>query len=58
MTVKEALKITISTLSSISVPVALMGQIGEPIATAVGNLNACIEAMDREEEKNGNADAE
>lgn len=60
MKVKEALEITVNTLSAICVPVGLMQVIGEPIATAIGNLRACIDAIDRDERKegeNGNADA-
>lgn len=50
MKVKEALEITVNTLSAICVPVGLMQVIGEPIATAIGNLTACIEAIRENEE--------
>lgn len=46
MTVKEALEHTINTLNGVCVPMALMQTIGEPIATAIGNMRACIDAID------------
>lgn len=59
MTVKEVLEVTVGILAGVNVPVALLQQIGEPIAAAIGNLNACIDGMNQAEVKaNGNdADA-
>ena len=49
MTVKEVLEITRNNLGNIAVPRALNQMIGIPIDQAIGNINACIEAMDRQE---------
>ena len=58
MTVKEVLESTICTLSAINIPVALIKQIGEPVANAIGNLTACVDAIGKEDAKNGHdADA-
>lgn len=56
ITVTEALEITINLLNGISIPVALMEQIGVPISQAVSNLGECIRAM-KENEARMNADA-
>lgn len=61
MTVKEALKMTVDLLNGISVPVSLVQSIGEPVAAAIGNLTACIAAIEENEKKeaakDGNPDA-
>lgn len=49
MTVKEVLELTINSLNSICIPVALVKPIGEAIATAAGNLQACIDALEKAE---------
>ena len=49
MTVLQALKITVNNLGGIAVPRALNEMIGIPIDNAIGNLNACIEALERDE---------
>lgn len=49
MTVKEVLELTINSLNSICIPVALVKPIGEAIATATGNLQACIDALEKAE---------
>ena len=56
MLVKEVLEITINTLNSICIPVGLMQAIGEPIAASVGNLKACIEAIEKSNSKEGEND--
>ena len=48
MTVREVLEITRNNLANIAVPRALNDMIGIPIDQAIGNINACIEAMDRD----------
>lgn len=60
MTLKEAMQTTVEILQSINVPVGLIPQIGDPIAVAIGNLNACIDGINKmEEQENGhNADSE
>ena len=58
LSLKQALEMTRDILAGISVPVALIEQIGAPVASAVANLNACIDAINEQEEnKDGNADA-
>ena len=63
MSIKEVLEITAAMLNNISVPVGMMKTVGEQIATAAGNLQACIDALNRDEggkeaEGDGNPDAE
>ena len=48
LTVAEVVEMTIRKLSSISVPVAFMEQIGVPIAQAVNNLKKIQEAWAKE----------
>ena len=49
MTVRQVLEITMNNLGNIAVPRALNQMIGIPIDQAIGNLQACIEAMDAQE---------
>ena len=63
MTIREVLEVTAAMLNNISVPVGMMKTVGEQIATAAGNLQACIDALDRDENRkeeadDGNPDAE
>lgn len=60
MTVREVLQMTIQGLNGVCVPVGLMESVGKPIQNAVLNMEACIEAIDRDEggEEDGNADAD
>lgn len=51
MTIKEVLELVIDDLRKINVPVGLMEQIGLPINQSIGNLKACIEAINRDEKK-------
>ena len=51
MTIKEVLELVIDDLSKINVPVGLMEQIGLPINHSIGNLKACIEAINMDEKK-------
>ena len=51
MTVRQVLEITMNNLGNIAVPRALNQLIGIPIDQAIGNLQACIEAMDAQEAK-------
>ena len=55
MTIREALEVTKAILDGISVPVALMEQIGAPLKAAADNLGIMIEGIDKaeEEEKHG-----
>jgi hypothetical protein len=46
MTVQEVLEITRDMLAGIQVPVGLIKQIGEPVAAAIDNLNACLRAIE------------
>lgn len=64
MTVKEVIRITMNQLLGISVPRSLNEQIGVPIDRAIGNLQACLNAIDKaeeekkEEQPDGDTDAE
>lgn len=60
MTVRDAIIATMNLLGNIPVPRNLNQSIGIPIDNAIGNLQACIEAMDRakENDENGNTDTE
>ena len=49
MTVREALEITANNLGNIPIPRALNQLIGIPIDMAIANIQACIEAMDRQQ---------
>ena len=56
MTVKEVLEITRNNLANIAVPRALNQMIGIPIDRAIGNINACIEALDRQKSQTQEAE--
>lgn len=58
MTVLQALEVTKAILDGISVPVALMEQIGAPLKAAADNLGIMIESIKKaeEEEKHGEGD--
>ena len=58
LTVGEVVEMTIRTLSNISVPVSLMGQIGLPISQAVNNLQKIQEAWKKEAEMEEQEEAE
>ena len=58
MTVIEALRITMNNLGGIAVPRALNQQIGIPIDQAIGNIAACIEALERAEQEKKAEEAE
>ena len=51
LSLKQALIMTRNTLAELNVPVAMVEQIGLPVSRAVANLNACIEAIVRQEEQ-------
>lgn len=51
MTIKEVLELVVNNLSGISVPVALTQQIAAPISQSIKNINACLEAMARQDEQ-------
>lgn len=49
MTVRQALEVTKAILDGISVPVALMEQIGGPLKAAADNLGTIIEGIEQAE---------
>ena len=51
MSIREVLELVINDLNGINVPVGLMEQIGLPINQSIGNLKACVEAINRDEKK-------
>ena len=51
MTIKEVLELVVNNLSGISVPVALTQQIATPISQSIMSINACLEAMGRQNEQ-------
>lgn len=59
MTIRRALEVTKEILDGISVPVAMLDQIGAPLRAASENLGIMIEGIDRaekaEEERNNGA---
>ncbi len=55
MTIRQVLEITAEALGAIQVPVRLQEQIAEPIRRCIGNLQLCMEAMDRQKEAAGGA---
>ena len=50
ITAREALQATVEILSDINIPVLLIEQVGIPIAQAIQNLRAIINATDDPEE--------
>lgn len=68
MTIDQVLKITVETLEGLKVPVSLIDEISIPVARAIGNIRMCIKAVEAsraeaeskqaEEQEDGNADAE
>ena len=57
MTIREVLGITIQMLKGVSLPISLMDTAGQDIRNAVHNLEACIEAIDRESTEQEGTDA-
>jgi len=47
MPIDEALSYSVNVLNAISVPVGLTEQISEPIKKVIGNLNMCIDAIQK-----------
>lgn len=47
MTLKEVLEATIDILGGISIPAALVDQVGIPVRNAMSNLTLCVQAMSR-----------
>lgn len=58
MTIKEVLELVVNNLSGISVPIALTQQIATPISQSIKSINACLEAMARQEEQQENQEPE
>ena len=61
LTVEEVLDMTVRQMEEISVPAGMIDQIGIPLARAIGNLNAVLEALRGNKEAEGDgraADAE
>lgn len=50
LTVEEVLDMTVRQMSEISVPAGMIDQIGVPLARAIGNLNAVLEALRKSKE--------
>jgi len=50
---EEVLQFTLNILGGIQIPAALSEQVGIPIAKAIGNLNAMIEATRNTKPENG-----
>lgn len=55
MTLEQVIEVTAQLLGGINVPAALTEQIGVPVSQAIGNLNACLEAI-REAKKKEDAE--
>lgn len=51
MTIEQVLEATAGLLGRIRVPAGETEEIGVPILHAIGNLNACIEAIRRKEQE-------
>lgn len=68
MTIDQVLKITVETLEGLKVPVSLIDDISIPVARAISNIRMCIQAVEAsraeaeseqaEEQEDGEADAE
>lgn len=58
LTIKEVLGVVVRNLEAISVPVALTQQIATPISQSIKSINACLEAMARQEEQHENQETE
>ena len=58
MTIREALEVTKAILDGISVPVALLDQIGAPLKAASDNIGIMIESIEKAEgeESHGKGD--
>lgn len=52
MPIDEALSYSVNVLNAISVPVGLTEQISEPIRKVIGNLNMCIDAIQKNRQQN------
>lgn len=51
MTIRDVIQAVINDLGRINVPVGFIEMIGMPVRQAMDNLNACIEAIDRDNQK-------
>ena len=48
ISIAELLKRTAAIISDLEIPVKLADQIARPLYVALGNLNQCIEALEKE----------
>lgn len=57
LTVEDVLKVTIKMLESIKIPAVMVDEVGIPVARSIGNLNACLNALEQankeKEDENG-----
>ena len=53
ISIAELLKRTAAIISDLEIPVKLADQIARPLYVALGNLNQCIEALEKEGDGNG-----
>lgn len=51
MTLEDVIRITANNLRGIQIPVELSESIGIPILRSIGNLQMCLDAMEKKEEK-------
>lgn len=51
MTLEDVIRITANNLRQIQIPVELSESIGIPILRSIGNLQMCLDAMEKKEEK-------
>jgi len=58
ITVSQALMATVDILGSITVPVSQMESVAMPIHQAIGNIQACLEAMARADMERAEAQKE
>lgn len=50
MTISELLRVTVDQLNDIRVPVKLANEIARPLAQAVSQIQACIDALEQGDE--------
>lgn len=51
LSIEQVLEITVNLLSGISIPASLVESVGVPISRGIGNLKACLTAIEREKQE-------
>ena len=51
MTIENVLRATVKLLEGIKIPVSMSEEVGVPVLRSIGNLNACVSAIEKSREE-------